>query len=164
VSALSGPFVATALVLCAAGIAKLRSPEVAARALGIGRPVAIRSFAAAELGVGAWAAVHPTVLGAALVGGLYALFAVLAAVLVRRRLACGCFGFEDQTTSLHVGLSAVLALVAAAAAVFGAGGIDRMATKGPYGTVLLVAAAACAYALVLVYTALPRAWQAWSAR
>jgi hypothetical protein len=166
VNALSGPFVAIAAVLCAAGAAKLSSPATAARSLADVPHSAIRAFALAELAVGVWAAVHPTVAGAVAVAILYTLFAIVGARLSRRRLACGCFGSDGDipASPVQVVLSSMAALAALAAAVSGAPhGAAWMVSSGPYGVVLLAAALGSAYAIVLCYTRLSSAWLAWSA-
>ncbi len=161
--ALAPPFLVSALVLCVAGLAKLRAPETAAGTLGLPTWI-VRALAAGELALGAVCALHPT---RAVAGGLavvYTLFAIVAVVLMRRRVACGCFGDDDLPVSrAHVAASALLAAMAAAAALTTPRGISWVASQpGVTGAVLMVGVAGAAYAMVLVYTAVPRAWAAWS--
>ncbi len=168
--ALSAPFLVTALVLCAAGVAKLRSPTGAARALAVaGLPAGVglvRAFAGGELALGTWSLLHPSPRSAAGVASVYAGFCVLALVLARRRAACGCFGDGDAPASVvHSVLSGTLGLVAVAAAIAQAHGIGWILGSGvARAGVLTVGIAGSAYAIVLAYTHLPQAWSAWSPR
>jgi hypothetical protein len=88
----------------------------------------------------------------------------VAAVLAGRRASCGCFG-EDQTpvSAGHWIASLVLGAVALGAAVAGSHGLGWVLGR-PASTaaVLLLGIAGALYATVLVYTAVPRAWSAWS--
>ncbi|MGI8507418.1 MAG: hypothetical protein ACR2MK_11585, partial [Solirubrobacteraceae bacterium] len=56
--ALTIPHAVAALVLVLAGLAKLRSPGAAARAVGVA-PAPIRAFAGFEVALGAWALLSP---------------------------------------------------------------------------------------------------------
>jgi hypothetical protein len=156
--ALTPPFALAAIVLCVAGVAKLRSPAGAAAAVSV-RPSLIRVFALLELGLGGWAIAAPSRLSASLLAALYTCFAALAVFLARRHIPCGCFGEQDRPASgLQALLSAGLAAVAAVAAVRPPHGIGWLFARSP---VLWLALAGAAYATVLVYTALPAAWSAW---
>jgi len=153
-AALAPPFIVAALVLCVAGVMKLRSSTVPMRALGVG-----------EVALGVACVVSPTSPLAVALALVYASFAAVAVVLKRRRLACGCFGDNDFPVSLaHVIASELLGLLALAAAVAGPRGLgwvlDQHATTAVALTIGVVGAA---YAVVLVYTVVPRAWTAWSA-
>jgi hypothetical protein len=161
--ALAPPFLVSALVLCVAGLAKLRAPDTAADALGLPTWL-IRALAAGELALGAVCALHPTRAGAVGLAVVYSLFAIVAVVLMRRRVACGCFGDDDLPVSrAHVIASELLAAMAAAAAFTTPHGLGWLAGgPGLEGVVLLVGVAGATYAVVLVYTAVPRAWAAWS--
>ena len=165
--ALTAPVAAGALVLCVAGLAKLRSPAVAAAALAaVGASLGawtVRAFALAELGVGVWCVVAPTVPALAALACLYTSFSALAVLLARRRLACGCFGDDGGPASIvHSILSLALAIVALAAV---ASPPQSLFTASfATATVLAIGAAGAAYAIVLAYTQLPRAWTAWSPR
>jgi hypothetical protein len=169
VSALTPPIIVAGLVLCAAGVAKLRSPAPAAFAVStLGLPpsrLGIRVLAACELVVGALAMVHPGS-AAVPVAVLYALFAVVSLELTRRRASCGCFGERDVPASwFGAALSAALALVALAVAIRGAHGIGWVLGHGigPALTLSLGIVGA-GYATVVAYTDLPLAWASWSVR
>jgi hypothetical protein len=161
--ALAPTFLVSALVLCLAGLAKLRAPQTAADALGLPTWI-VRALAAGELALGAACALHPTRAGAVGVAVVYSLFAIVAVILMRRRVACGCFGDDDLPVSrAHVIASGLLAAMAAAAAFATPHGLGGLAGEpGLRGIALLVGVAGATYAMVLVYTALPRAWGAWS--
>ncbi len=169
-AALTAPFAVAAVVLCAAGLAKLRAPNGAVRALVVtGLPAhagLVRALAIGELAIGGWALVRPSPWLAGAVAGLYASFCVLSLGLVRRRAGCGCFGEGDAPASvLQSLLSGALCLVAVAAAIAPARGIGWVleAGAGQAGAVI-VGIGGAAYATVIAYTLLPRAWSAWSGR
>jgi hypothetical protein len=168
--ALTAPFAAAALVLLVAGIAKLRSPAGAVRALvGAGLPARaglVRAFATAEAALGAWCLFHPVALAAGALAGLYAMFSGLALLLARRRSSCGCFGEGDAPASIVQSLlSAALALIALAAIAAPPHGIGWILARPiTTTTVLLLGIAGSTYAAVLAYTELPAAWGSWSAR
>lgn len=162
--ALAPPFLVASLVLCIAGVSKLRAPETAAAALGL-QPWMVRVLAAGELVLGAVCALHPTRAGAVVLALVYSVFAAVAVRLRRRRVACGCFGDNGLPVSLaHVIASELMAAMAAAVALsttpHGLGWLASQA--GLRGGALVVGVAGAAYAVVLVYTAVPRAWSAWS--
>jgi hypothetical protein len=165
--ALTPPFILAALVVCAAGALKLRSPAGAvdaARALGLpAQAWLVRTLALGELVLGLACAVYPTRALAAALALLYAVFAAVATVLMRRRVACGCFGENDLPVSrAHVIASELLgtvALVAVAAPPHGLGWV--LGRPAPQAAALLIGIAGAVYATVLVYTVLPRAWAAW---
>jgi hypothetical protein len=161
--ALTPPFLVACLVLCLAGLAKLRAPETAAAALGLRAP-SVRVLAGGEFAIGAVCALHPSRLGAGVVAAVYAVFAVVAVVLMRRRVACGCFGDNDfRVTRAHVIASELLAASAAAAAFATPHSLGWMATQSGWrGAALVVGVAGAVYAVALVYTTVPRAWAAWS--
>jgi hypothetical protein len=156
--ALTVPHAVAALVLCAAGIAKLRSPRTAATALGV--PVGlIRAFSVYELVLGAgalgWTVLSP------LLALTYAGLAALTLVLARRAQSCGCFGEGDAPASgMQSLLSLALALVCAVPA-HGAGWLlDRSVGSA---TVLALGVVVAAYGILVAYAEVPAAWQAWSA-
>jgi hypothetical protein len=161
--ALAPPFVVASLVLCIAGVAKLRAPATAAAALGV-HAWMIRALAVGEVALGAACVIDPTRALAVALAGAYAVFATVAVVLKRRRSACGCFGDNDLPVSrAHVIASELLGAVAVVAAVASPRGLPWLASQ-PLLTaaVTAVAIAGAAYAIVLVYTEVPRAWLAWS--
>jgi Kef-type K+ transport system membrane component KefB len=153
-AALAPPFVVAALVLCVAGVMKLRSPTRRMRAFGVG-----------EVALGVACAVHPTRPLAVAMALVYTSLAAVAVVLMRRRAACGCFGENDFPVSLaHVIASELLGLLALAAAVAGPRGLGWVLDQpAPNAVALLIGIAGAVYAVVLVYTLAPRAFAAWSA-
>jgi hypothetical protein len=152
-TALAPPFIVASLLLCVAGVMKLRSSSRPMVALGVG-----------EVVLGVACAVHPTRPLAVALAVLFASFAAVAVVLRRRRLACGCFGENDFPVSLaHVIASELLGALALAAAVAGPRGLGWVLDQqAPIAVVLLTGVVGAVYATVLVYTAVPRAWVAWS--
>ncbi len=151
-AALAPAFLVASLLLCVSGALKVRSSGPAMRALGAG-----------EVALGAACAVHPTPGLAVALAVVYALFAGVAVVLMRRRLACGCFGENDLPVSrAHVIASGLLGSVAVGASLAGVRGLGWLWGRPVAQTaVLLVGVAAAVYAVVLVYTVVPRAWAAW---
>jgi hypothetical protein len=162
--ALAPPFLVASIVLCVAGLAKLRAPATAAAALGI-RRWAIRALAAGEIALGGACVVHPSRGVALALAVAYAVFATVAVVLKRRRVACGCFGDNDLPVSrAHVIASELLCALVVGAAVASPRGIAWLAGHpAPNVVALAVGIAGAAYATVLVYTTVPLAWNAWSA-
>jgi hypothetical protein len=161
-SALTVPYAIAALVLCVAGVAKLRSPEPAARAVGV-PPALVRGFAAGEVCLGLWALVGPGFPAGLIVAIVYAAFAATTLILARRGAACGCFGAEGNDASpLQSALSAVLAVVAAVSAATGVHSAAWLLHHSPATTaVLVLGAGAAVYAVVLAYSALPLLWRSW---
>jgi hypothetical protein len=168
--ALAGPFLIAALVLCVAGVAKLRAPQSAADALGeLGLPAhtaLIRGFAAGEIALGAVAAVRPTPALAAAVAAVYFGFAVLSAALARRGAACGCFGEPRAPASLgQSSISGVLSVVCVIAATAGAHGATWLLGRSPMVALcLFLGIAAAVGATVVALSELPAAWNSWSRR
>jgi hypothetical protein len=168
--ALAGPFLAAALALCVAGLAKLRSPRPAAEALAVAglpsHPWLIRCFAACELALGMYAALSGSTLAAIAMAATYAGFAGLTLLLHRRHAACGCFGSEGAPASpAQSAISAVLAAVAAAAAISHAHDLSWIVSRSAVTAAsLLIGIGGAVFALVVAYSDLPVAWSAWSAR
>jgi hypothetical protein len=161
--ALSIPHAVAALVLCVAGLAKLRSPGAAARAVGLG-PASIRAFAAFEVALGAWALLAAAPEGSALMAAVYAGFAVLTLVLSRAGAPCGCFGEERAPASpIQSLVSAALALVCAVCAAGAPHALGWILSR-PAGTVtvLVLGTAGAVYGTVLAYSELPLMWRSWS--
>ncbi len=167
--ALTPPFLLAALLLCVAGAAKLRAPAAAGRALrGLGLPGPpglVRAFAAGELALGLWSALHPGRLAAGAVAVLYGLFAVLSLALMRRRASCGCFGDGATPASpVQSWLSVGLALVALAAVAAQPPGLGWVLGRPAWElAVLMIGTGGSVYATVLAYTQVPSAWASWSA-
>lgn len=149
-------------LLVPAGVAKLRTPAVARRALGAPARVgdgAVRVLGAGELVLAAGVLVigGPVLVG--LLAVTYLGFALVAARQRSRGEGCGCFGVETETpTSLgHVVLDGVAAAAAAVAVVVSAPSLlavvvaDGSALAVPFllGVVVAVASAQ------LLLTALP---------
>jgi hypothetical protein len=168
--ALAGPFLIAALTLCAAGVAKLRSPGPAADALTAARlpgsAIVIRGFAAGELALGVFAAVTAEAGAAAALAVVYTGFAVLVLILRRQEASCGCFGTTGAPASRSQAvISAVLALVSAAAAASGTHGVSWILGRSPVIAMTLVLGIGSAvFATVVAYSELPAAWKAWTAR
>jgi hypothetical protein len=157
------PHAVAALILAVAGVAKLRSPEAAARAVTL-PATSVRVFALGELALASAALFTASAWSAALMAALYAGFAVLTLRLARAGAACGCFGAEESPASpvqsvLSAGLAAV-SLVCALAGAHTAGWI----LARPLGTVavLVVGAIGTVYGIVLAYSELPPLWRSWS--
>ncbi len=167
---LTEPLAVAAIVVAVAGLAKLRSPAIAARALReLGVPAGagfVVVVAAGEVGVGVWCLVTPGGAGALALACCYATFAAIAWLLARRRASCGCFGEGGAPASVAQSLiSVVLAAVCVAAAVHAPHGIAWVLGRPPDdAVVLLLGIVACAYGTVLAYTQLALVWGAWSAR
>jgi hypothetical protein len=165
--ALAPPFLVASLVLCVAGAFKLRSPEIAAAALRAlrlpGGTWLVRGLAVGELVLGAACAVNPSRATAAALAAAYLTFAGVAAALVGRRVACGCFGEADTPVSrVHVAANLALGAVAVAAAVASPRGLGWLAGQpAGRGVAVAIGIAGAAYAVVLAYTEVPRAWGAW---
>lgn len=171
-TALAPPFAVATLVLCVAGLAKLRTPAGAVDALRELRLPAraglVRALGALEVVIGITALVHPARTVAAGVAALYGAFCVISVLLARRRLGCGCFGEGAAPASgVQSSISGIFALIALAAATAWplphgiSSAFDSSAVTA--GT-LLVGIAGAAYATVIAYTELPSAWAAWSER
>lgn len=169
-SALTAPLLIAAGLLIVSGLAKLRAPTTAAGALAVaGLPAnaaLVRALSAGELALGALALIHAGRLETAAMGVVYAAFAVLALTLARRRAACGCFGDSEAPASrAQALLSAVIAGLCILAVAGRAHDLRWVLARPPAtAATLLVGAAACVYAVVLLYTLLPAAWTVWSGR
>jgi methylamine utilization protein MauE len=160
---LTAPFTVAALVLCVAAVAKLRSPASAVRGLkaaGLpGREPSVRVLATSELAVGLGGLLLPGAITAVALAGVYAAFSVVALRLARRGSGCGCFGESEAPASIAQSLlSACFAAVALAAVASRPHEIGWTLAR----PITLLACVASAYAATLAYTAVPRAWRAWS--
>lgn len=164
------PFAVAAIVVAVAGLAKFRSPAVAAGALReLGLPAGfglVAIVAGAEVGLGAWSVVMPGRAPAVALACCYAAFCAISFRLARRRVSCGCFGANEVPASVAQSLiSAVLVAVCVAAAVRAPHGVGWVLGRSTdEAVVVLFGIAASAYATVLAYTQLPVVWGAWSAR
>lgn len=121
----SGPFLAAAGLLIVAGLPKLADPRPLVRALRSVRLPAhgatVRLLAAAEVAAGLAAIVAPgrwTALSVALAYLVFTGFVALALTRGGVLASCGCFGRPDTPpTRVHLALTTLLALCAAAVAV-----------------------------------------------
>jgi hypothetical protein len=158
------PHAVAALVLAVAGVAKLRSPEAAARAVRL-PPALIRTFAAGELTLAAVTLIVAGAWSSALMAVLYGAFAVLTLRLARAGTACGCFGGPESPASpVQSGLSGALAAVSLLSAVGGAHSAGWILQRPAAGLVVLaLGTAGLVYGIVLAYTELGPQWQSWSA-
>ena len=161
----AGPFTIAALLLVAGGASKVLDPGDTATALrGAGVPLGrtmVRIGAAAELVVGAYAAVVGDRVGAVLVACSYAAFAAFVAVALARHVpiaTCGCFGKADTPPSLvHVVLDVAAAVAAVGVIVDpGVGLRDALSRQPLSGIPYLVLLATGVYVAMLSLTALPR--------
>ena len=146
--ALAGPYLASALLLVVAGVAKVRDPLPLVRALRSARlpapVVGVRLLAAAEAGLGGAAVLLGGRLSAALVALSYAAFTGFV-LLVRHRggvlASCGCFGRTDTpATTGHLVTTGALALVAAGVATAPLGTLPEVLAAGPGAGLPLVLA------------------------
>jgi hypothetical protein len=168
---LAGPLAVAALVLAAGGAFKLRDPAPTSamwEALGMSgeraRTTLTSLSGVVELALGlATFLVGGRVL-ALLTSAAFALFALLAARLVRLPAAasCGCFGrHSGRTTRLHVVVDAMVASVALVAAVFDVPGFLGARAELPGAGVAFVGFALLgAWFVIAALTVLPEALSA----
>jgi hypothetical protein len=133
-STVAGPVHAAALVLAAAGLAKLLRPTgtvAALRTLGLpGSRVSARTLGAAEVLIGG--AVLGGVGAAAVAAALLHVgFAVAAAALRRTEANCGCFGAGAPVTAVHIGAALLAAGFLAAAAIDGTASLGEAVAATP---------------------------------
>ncbi len=160
------PFVVVCALLVVAGVAKACSPSAARGVLldaGLPIPrVAVRLLGAAEVLIGAGAALRPIPLTAVLVAIAYGAFCTF--VLWARPARCGCFGTADSGGGpTHVLLNAAACAVAVSAALAPPPGIASVLRQRPAIAVPLgLGMVAGAFAAYLVFTAFPAAWRSYS--
>lgn len=146
--AAASPFLASALVLAAAGAAKAAKPEDTARALhAAGLPAhrqLVRVGALAEMAVAVTAVAFPGRITATLVGLAYlgfTAFVGLALVMHWPLSSCGCFGRPDERPGLlHLALDAAATVAAGVYAWENPVGIGRLLGHSPWdgGPLILV--------------------------
>ncbi|MBV9535455.1 MAG: hypothetical protein JO321_08610 [Solirubrobacterales bacterium] len=159
-------------LLALAGFAKLHAPDSARASLAlIGihvRSVAIRVIGAAELALGAFAAIRPSPLTAGLVTGAYGAFMLttLRLLAVDGSADCGCFGAASSTASRsHVILNAVACAAGIVAVVFPPPGVEWIVTRAPLiAAVLALGTAAATFAAYAAFTLFAPAWRAYGSR
>lgn len=164
-SVLAGPLFALALLVGAAGVAKVSRPDAAVRALRTaGLPsseLAVRGLGAAEIVLAAATLVYGGPLLALAVAGAYAGFAAFSWRLLSRSAAtasCGCFGVDTSApvTSWHVGVNVASALVALGAVVWPSDGLpDVVADQPLWGLPFLALVVVATWLLYATYTLLP---------
>lgn len=140
------PYLVVAGLLAVAGVAKLRAPGGARRALASARLPAstglVRALGALEVAVGAGALAAPRPLAPA-VAVLYLGFAALVGAGLAGRIplaSCGCLGERDvRPEGFHLGLNLLAALAAVLVVVTPVGGWGAFLGAQPWGAVPLVA-------------------------
>ena len=161
----AGPFLIAALLLAAAGAAKVMDPTTtvgALRKLGLPTPAAaVRVGGAVEVVLAVGAVLTGAPVLAALVAVSYLLFTAFVLVALGRGLpigSCGCFGKVDTPPSvLHVVVD--LAAVAAAIGVAlgdGTGIADVLADQPLAGVPFLLLVAVGGYAAFTALTVVPQ--------
>jgi hypothetical protein len=166
IEALAGPFTAAALALLPTGLAKLRRPAAAARAMrAVGvpgtEPVA-RTLGVAEVLAGGAALAFGGRVAAGAVAALYLAFAIFLIRSLRapeRPASCGCVGDLDlPPNGFHLGLVLLVCAVAAAGTVAPVPSVPAMFGDAPLdATVLAAGSVALVYAAFLVVSLVPGA-------
>jgi hypothetical protein len=162
----AGPFLIVALLLAAAGAAKVADPANAVGALrGFGVPVApvvVRVVGAAEAALAVSAVVTGSAVLAAAVAASYLVFTAFVLIALARDLpigSCGCFGKVDTPPSvLHVvvNLGAVVAALGVALAGDGTGIGDVLAHQPLAGVPMLLLIVVGTYAAFTALTVVPQ--------
>jgi len=156
-----GAAAVAAVLLVAAGLAKVVSPApavAAMRALGLPTsPTAVRVGAWLECVIGAWALAVGSAWSLALVAASYAAFAVFLVVATQSAAIadCGCFGSTGSPPRLR---QVVLDVMLAAAAVLSLAGpvqpVPSLVTRSPLvGAVFVICTVAAASLAYLVHEA-----------
>jgi hypothetical protein len=162
--ALLAPAIAVALLLGAAGAAKVVDPTMtvgALRAMGLpSGPGLVRVGAAAEVVIACAALVSASPVPFVLISISFLGFAAFVLAAMRRGTmigSCGCFG-RDETPPhvIHVVLDLCLAGVAAAAATFGAAPAELVTTDVVDGMLVVALAGLLAFLLYAAFVELPR--------
>ncbi|MDE3206200.1 MAG: hypothetical protein KGQ66_18485 [Acidobacteriota bacterium] len=138
--AVAAPFLAAAVLLAGAGVAKVWRPDDTARALRVAHLPShrnlVRAGALAEVVVGVTAVALPGPVTGGLVAAAYAAFTVFVGVALARGWplsSCGCFGRPDARPGpAHLVLDAGAATVSVWWSVGAPGRIDRVFTGGPW--------------------------------
>ena len=161
----AGPFLIAALLLAAAGAAKVIDPTTtvgALRKLGLpAPPTAVRVGGAVEVALAVGAVLTGAPVLAALVAVSYLLFTAFVLVALGRGLpigSCGCFGKVDTPPSvLHVvvNLAAVTAAIGVALGD-GTGIADVLADQPLAGVPFLLLVAVGGYAAFTALTVVPQ--------
>jgi len=166
----AGPFYASAGILVASGVAKVRSPRPAAAALfAAGLPAAVwmvRALAIAEVVLGLAAILRPALPVALAVAVAYVCFAAVASLFLwsPRVRSCGCLGERTVPPSLlHVALNLAAAAFAAAAALTHVESLPSTVDALGWSAALLVAgSASIAYLAAAAVSLFPSAYAAYA--
>ena len=162
----AGPFLIAALLLAAAGVAKVVDPTTTVGALrAFGAPVppaGVRTMGAVEAALAVTAALTGAAVLALAVAGSYLVFTAFVLVARARDLpigSCGCFGRIDTPPSvLHVvvNLGAVAAGLGVAVAGDGTGLGRVLASQPLAGVPLLLLVGVGTYAAFTALTVVPQ--------
>ncbi len=163
-SPVAGPLFAAALLLAAAGLLKITSPDptrVALRTAGLpNTALAARSLGAVEVAITLYTLAVGGRVAAGLVSLAYLGFAGFSFLVIRTsrgKASCGCFGASDAPlTNLHVGVDVVIAAVAALGIVNPIPGLFTVAAETPlFGVPFLAFTALLAWLVQVLLTAVP---------
>jgi hypothetical protein len=161
----AGPFLIAALLLAAAGLAKVIDPTTTVGALrGLGWRVpagAVRAGGAAEAVLAVVAVLTGAPAAAIAVAASYLLFTGFVVVARARRLpigSCGCFGKVDTPPSaVHVVVNLGAAVAAVGVALGdGTGVVDVLADQPLAGVPMLLLVAVGTYAAFTALTVVPQ--------
>lgn len=163
------PFLLVAGLLAVAGVAKLRFPAAAARALASARlpaaPALVRALGVLELGVGVGALLAPRPLAPA-VALLYLGFAGFLVLVAWRRIplaSCGCLGQRESPPSrFHLGLNLLAVASAVGVALTPVGPTWSFLASQPWaGVPLLLMVAVGIFTVQIAMAHLPQAMSAY---
>jgi hypothetical protein len=168
---LTVPFATLAGLLLVAGVAKLRSPAAALRALALAglpaAPALARGLGAAELALGTICLLAPGRVGALALTVAFAAFAWFLIRLMRREAdsaPCGCFGDSSSGASpVHLVFDLCAVVIAALAVVAPPPALTDVGAHGMELFALLVGTAGSVYLCFLIFTALPSLWTSYGA-
>jgi hypothetical protein len=172
-SLLAPPFFAAAILVVLSGLAKLRRPGPAIRALRSLRlpfgPWTVRAIGGAELLIGLMCLVAPSRPSAVALAVLYAAFAGFLVLVIGARVpgaSCGCLGdHEAPPTFPHVLLNVVAVATAALVAVAPPQGIIAFSAGQPMlGLPFLLGTALIAYLAYLAAAFLPELFTSYAGR
>jgi hypothetical protein len=164
VPVLAPPFFVAAGLLVASGLAKVRNPRPAGRALSAaGVPAGAtltRGLGAVEMAAGVLAVVAPTRAVAIAVALLYAAFVLFLLRLFRSKdsqASCGCLGAREVRPGLlHVGLNVVAVVTATGAAIRPVPGVLEVLRGSPlFGVPAALGLAMAGYLAYLAVAYLP---------
>lgn len=163
-----GPVDVSALLIGAAGVAKLSRPAGTAQALadarlpGLARPgtAAAQAVGVAEILLGAAALAWGSTLTTALVAAVQVVFAAFALRLLSTRggaASCGCFGASQAPVHpIHVGLNLVMAATAGVAAAWPPGPVTDLVRGQPLAGIPLIGLVLLGtWVVFLAFTSLP---------